>query len=170
MCNKLPLILLLSLVTIILPSTLLAEKITFDQKYSLVFPEGWKKSESPEKNAIIFRESAAGDASFAVVKLELPKNSRADVAATVEAMLAGMKAKMKPEEEPKITPGKIDGKKSVFAKMMSKVDGVQVGFYLVAIDARDRVFILQATIPSSASNKTRQDCMAIINSFKEERK
>lgn len=144
----------------------MAEKVTFDTDYSVDFPEGWKKEDSPDKNALVYRVSAQGDASFAVAKLALPKNSRADLKATLNAMIEGMKKGMKFLDEPKTTEGGIDGKKAVFSRIFAQNGDTKMGYFLVAIDCKDRVFILQATLPNSASDQSRTDSMKIIQSFK----
>ena len=48
-----------------------AEKVTFDTKFSVEFPDGWKTPENPRKDALVYQESVKGDASFAVAKLAL---------------------------------------------------------------------------------------------------
>ena len=146
-----------------------AEKVTFDTKYSIEFPEGWKKPENPRKDALVYRETDAGDASFAVAKLPLPNNAKADLKATLKSMIEGFKKGMKVLEEPQITEGSIDGKKAQFARVFVKTGGHKLGFFLVAVDATDRVFIMQATLPAAASEKSRGDCMKVIQSFKETR-
>ncbi len=60
-----------------------AEKVTFDTKYTVEFPEGWKKSKNPRKDALVYRETVASDASFAVAKLTLPKKAQADLKGTL---------------------------------------------------------------------------------------
>jgi len=146
-----------------------AEKVTFDAKYSVEFPEGWKKSANPRKDALVYRETETGDASFAVAKLPLPKNAKADLKATLKSMIEGFKKGMEILEEPKITEGGVDGKKALFARIFVKAGEHKMGFFLVAVDATDRVFIMQATLPAAASDKSRADCMKVIQSFKETR-
>ena len=147
-----------------------AEKVTFDTHFSVEFPEGWKKAESPDKKALVYRESAKGDASFAIAKLPVPKNAKANLKATLGAMIAGIKKNMKLIGEPKSTEGGVDGKKAVFSRVFVEAEGNKMGYFLVAIDCKDRVFILQATLPSTASDQSRNDCMKIIQSFKQEKK
>lgn len=146
-----------------------AEKVTFDTKYTVEFPEGWRKSANPRKDALVYRETNAGDASFAVAKLPLPKNAKADLKATLKSMIEGFKKGMEVLEEPKITEGGVDGKKALFARVFVKTGEHKLGFFLVAVDATDRVFIMQATLPAAASDKSRGDCMKVIQSFKETR-
>ena len=164
---KLRFIFLSLLLASILP--LHAEKVTFDAKYSVEFPKGWKESANPRKDALVYRETETGDASFAVAKLPLPKNAKADLKATLKSMIEGFKKGMKVLEEPKITEGSIDGKKAQFARVFVKAGEHKLGFFLVAVDATDRVFIMQATLPAAASDKSRADCMKVIQSFKETR-
>jgi len=146
----------------------LAEKVTFDTKYSIEFPEGWKKPEQARKDALVYQEAEKGDASFAVAKLPLPENAKADLKGTLKSMIEGFKKSMKVIGEPAMKDGVIDGKKAQFASVIVETGGQKMGFYLVAVDAKDRVFILQATLPAGASDKSRADCMKLIQSFKEE--
>lgn len=144
-----------------------AEKVTFDTKFSVEFPDGWKTPENPRKDALVYQESVKGDASFAVAKLALPENASADLKGTLKSMIEGFKKSMKVIGEPKLQDGGIGGKKAVFASVIVEAEGSKMGFYLVAVDAKDRVFILQATLPAGASDQSRADCMKIIQSFKE---
>ncbi|MCP5538207.1 MAG: DcrB-related protein [Akkermansiaceae bacterium] len=146
-----------------------AEKVTFDTKYSVEFPEGWKKSANPRKDALVYRETEAGDASFAIAKLELPENAKADLKATLKSMIDGFKQGMTVLEEPKMTEGAVDGKQAQFARVFVKAGEHKLDFFLVAVDGVDRVFIMQATLPASASEKSRNDCMKVIQSFEESR-
>ena len=155
------------LILLILLLPLHAEKVTFETNYSVEFPEGWKKPKKDGEGALVYRGSGAGDASFAIAKLELPKNARADLKGTLSAMIEGFKKGMKVIGEPKMTEGAVDGKKAIFARVFVKTEGHKMGFFLVAVDAGERVFIMEATLPASASNKSRADCMKIIQSFKE---
>ena len=82
-------------------------------------------------------------------------------------MIEGFQMGLEVLDEPKITAGSIDGTKAQFARVFVKTGGHKLGFFLVAIDATDRVYIMQATLPASASDKSRADCMKIIQSFKE---
>ncbi|BDS06413.1 hypothetical protein NT6N_14530 [Oceaniferula spumae] len=146
----------------------MAGKVTFDEKYSVVFPDGWKKPDQARKDALVYQETEKGDASFAVAKLALPENAKADLKGTLNSMIEGFKKSMKVVGDPAMKEGAIDGKKAQFASVIVEADGQKMGFYLVAIDAKDRVFILQATLPAGASDKSREDCMKLIQSFKEE--
>ncbi|MGB0993337.1 MAG: PsbP-related protein [Akkermansiaceae bacterium] len=157
-------LLLLSLI-MVLPVA--AEVVTFDKKFTITFPDGWKKSEKPQKGTLVFRESKDGDASFAVAKLPVPKDSKVDLKATLKAMTDGMKKTMKFSKEPLTTEGKVDGKKALFSRVGVKSGESKIGFFIIAIDAGDRVIMLQATLPTGASEKSRGDCMKIIQSFKE---
>jgi len=144
-----------------------AGKVEFDTKYSVMIPEGWKKGKNPHKNALVYRVSGEEDASFAIVKFPLPKNARADLQGTLTSMIEKFKKGMKVIGEPELTEGAVDGKKSLFARVIVKVGEQKLGFFLVAVDAGDRIFIMQVTLPSNASDKSRSDCMKIIQSFKE---
>lgn len=146
-----------------------AEKVTFDTRCSVDFPAGWKKSADAQKGALVYRVSPAGDASFAIARLSLPENAKADLKATLGGMIDGIKKGMKVTNQAKLTEGSIDGKQALFVRVLAETEGHKMGFFLVAIDAGTRVFILQATLPSTASEKSRADCMSVIQSFKEDR-
>ncbi len=148
---------------------LLAEKVTFDTRCSVDFPVGWKKSADAQKGALVYRVSPAEDASFAIARLSLPENAKADLKATLGGMIDGIKKGMKVTNEAKLTEGSIDGKQALFVRVLAETEGHKMGFFLVAIDAGTRVFILQATLPATASEKSRADCMSVIQSFKEGR-
>ena len=166
-----PLILLLT-AALILPLT--AEKVSFDKedRFSLEFPDSWVKAKPPGNEALVYREHKDGDASFTVTLLTVPANRRADLDATLKTLVNTFKqAGMTVIGDIKGQEGQVDGKKSVFGVVPVTVKvndkAMDLIFFLVLIEASDRIVILQAALPGKTSNNLRGDCRKIIGSFHE---
>lgn len=150
------------------------EKIAKD-KYSLEFPDDWKKPTGDTGEALIVRENKDGTALFAVSRLTVKDGAKADLDATVKSVTAGYKKDLKLKDDPKVEPGEIDGLDARFVVIAPpKQEPPQAdqppatAVYLVLIDAKTEVLILQATVVMPANKKTSDACLAIIQSFKRE--
>jgi hypothetical protein len=171
--------LLLSLL-LVLPCLAGREKFA-KEKYSLDFPADWKKPAEDAGAALIARENKEGTALFVVTKMAVAKGAALDLDATTKAIADGYKKDLKLKDDPKVEPGEIDGLKSRFLVIASpksdKKEGEEdkdaakdpsLAMFLVVIDAKTEVIILQATLAKPVAKKTSEACLAIIQSFKRE--
>jgi hypothetical protein len=173
---RMRLTLLLSLL-MLLPCQAGREKFAKD-KYSLNFPADWKKPAEDAGEALIPRQNKDGTALFVVTKLKVAEGAKADLDATAKAIAADYKKDMKLKEDPKVEPGEVDGLKSRFVVISSpkpeKKDGEEaakdegIAVFLVLIDAKTEVIILQATLAKPVVKATSEACLGIIESFKRE--
>lgn len=143
-----------------------------DDRFTIEFPDTWKKPEKPKRGALVYREHSSGQASFSVTRLLLPRNARTDLSETLKSFVENFrKGGMTVVGDIKGQEGAIDGKDSIFAQVPVKLkqeDAVfDLTFFLVIIDCKDRVLVLQATLPKGGSNAIREDCRRIIGSFHE---
>lgn len=159
---------------LVLPCHAGREKIGND-KYSLEFPADWKKPSGDAGSVLIVRENPTGAAMFAVSRMAVAAGGKADLTATAKTVTAGYKKDMGLKEDPKIEPGEVDGLEARFVVISNptppKKDGAEVpatAVYLVFVDAKTEVLILQATLTLPAEKKTSEACLAIIQSFKRE--
>lgn len=150
------------------------EKFAKD-KYSLEFPDDWKKPTGDTGAALIVRENKDGTALFAVSKLSVKDGAKADLDATAKSVTAGYKKDLKLKDDPKVEPGEVDGLDARFVVVAPpKQDPPQAdqepatAVYLVLIDAKTEVLILQATVAMPVNKKTSDACLAIIQSFRRE--
>lgn len=153
---------------------LAADKVSFGKqdRFSLEFPETWKKPAQPKQGAVVYRESGAGDASFSVSRLFVPKNSKVDLHDTLKSFVTNFrKGGMTVIGNIKGQEGLVDGKESVFAQVPVKISqggqNFDLTFFLVIVDCRDQVLVMQATLPDGGNNKVREDCRNIIGSLHE---
>lgn len=165
-----PLILLLT--ALVLPLT--AEKVSFDKndRFSLEFPDTWVKAKTNRSEALVYREHKEGDASFTVTGLSVPAERRADLHATLKTLVNSLKqAGMTVLGDVKGQEGEVDGKKAVFGVVPATVkiedQATDLRFFLVLIEASERIVILQAALPATAPNALRGECRKIIGSFHE---
>ena len=166
--------LLVVLLASIFPCTLLAEKVTFaKERFSIDIPKTWKKGDGPDDGSLVYRDAPDGEGSFSVYQLPVAKDHKADLKGTLNSRVeaikkAGLKvsAEVKAHEQPNF-----DGKPAVFgvvpieAKHQDQV--VKFTYYLVFIDCKDSVVILQAALPRPLTPELQQDALGIIQSFRE---
>ena len=165
-----PFILLLAALSL----PLSAEKVAFDkdERFSLEFSDKWVKAKTSKNEALVYREHKDGDASFTVTRLAIPAERRADLPATLKTLVNTFKkAGMTIVGDVKGQEGQVDGKRSLFAVAPAKIKSGEtlhdLSFFLVLIEASDRIIILQGALPGKSSNELRRDCLNIINSFRE---
>ncbi len=142
-------------------------------RFSLDIPADWEKGKRPEDGAILYRDAPDGAGSFSVYQLPVKKNHRANLQGTLEERVTSIrKAGLKVSSEVKAQKQEnFDGKSALFAVV--PVDAsyqgqvVKFTYYLVLIDAKDSVVILQAALPRPLGKKLQQDALGIIQSFRE---
>ena len=167
----------LLLATVLLGATtafLPAERAPFAEgRFSLDIPADWEKGKRPEDGAILYRDAPDGAGSFSVYQLPVKKNHRANLQGTLEERVTSIrKAGLKVSSEVKAQKQEnFDGKSALFAVV--PVDAsyqgqvVKFTYYLVLIDAKDSVVILQAALHRPLGKKLQQDALGIIQSFRE---
>jgi len=141
-------------------------------RFTLEFPGTWKKPGTPKQGAVVYRESAAGDASFSVSRLFVPANAKADLHDTLKSFVTSFrKGGMTVVGDIKGQDGLVDGKEAVFAQVPVRLaqDGrnFALTFFLVIVDCRDQVLVMQATLPDGGNNTVREECRRIIGSLRE---
>jgi hypothetical protein len=139
-----------------------------DDRYSLTFPEGWKKAEPPNEKALVPHENADGSAIFAVNLMPVPKGAKPDLPGTAKDLAEQMSNGLGMKEDPEIQEGELDGLPARFVTMVPTEAGAKLGMILVMVEGKTEVLVLQATVTVPASEKTREACLAIIKSFKRE--
>jgi hypothetical protein len=162
------------LFTILTLPVLAVESVSFGKhdRFTLEFPDTWKKPDQPKPGAVVYRERESGDASFSVSRLFLPKNAKVDLHDTLKSFVTNFrKGGMTVVGDVKGQDGLIDGKDSVFAQVPVKLaqggQNFSLTFFLVIVDCRDQVLVLQATLPDGGGNQVRDDCRRIIGSLHE---
>lgn len=165
---------LLFLALAFLPLTALAEKVTFAKdRFSVDIPKDWKKDKGPDDNNILYRDAPGEQGSFSVYQLSVAKGHKADLKPTLDTRVKALKkAGLKLSGELKvIEQNNFDGKQAVFgvipleAKHQGQV--IKFTYYLVLIDAKDSVIILQAALPRPLTKELQEGALGIIQSFRE---
>lgn len=153
-----------------------AEKVSFDtdDRFSIEFPETWVKSKAQKENALVHRQHKDGDGLFSISRLVVPPGRNPDLHAALKSFVANYrKAGMTIMADVKGQEGQIDGKKAIFASVPATIkagdESVDLSFFLVLIDAPERLLILEATLPGKGANALRADCRKIIGSFEEKK-
>ena len=151
-----------------------AERVAFaKERFSLDLPAGWERGGGPEDGAILYRSAPGGEGSFSVYHLLVKKNHRANLKGTLEERVKSFqKAGLKLSAEVKAhQQDNFDGKPALFGVIPLEADYqgqlIKFTYYLVLIDARDSVVILQAALPRPLGKKLQQDALGIIQSFRE---
>lgn len=153
-----------------------AEKVTFeDGRFSVDIPKTWKKSKDPNGKALVHYDAPGGDGTFAIHKLAVKKDHQANLEGTLKQRVEAIKkAKLKVAGEVQKFPSDFDGKKALFAIIPIDAEAageaVKFSYYLVFVDAKDMVIIMEATLPRPMSDKMRGDALKIIQSFRETKK
>jgi len=160
----------------------LAERVKFaDDQFSIEFPDGWKKTEPDGKPApLVLRQNADGTALFAVSRLPVPEGAKVDLDATAKTIANSHKEDLKLDKVPEAGEGEIDGLPARFLTIAPpkpaapkegaepEEEALQVAYFIVLVDTRKGVMILQATLALPAARETRDAALAIIQSFKRE--
>ncbi len=166
-----PFAFLLALLTL---PVLAVDTVPFDKhdRFTIEFPDNWKKTDEAKAGALVYRERETGDASFSVSRLRVPKNAKADLHDTLKSFVTNFrKGGMTVVGDIKGQGGAIDGKDAVFAQVPVKLaqggENFDITFFLVIIDCRDQVLVLQSTLANGGNNKVRDECRRIIGSLHE---
>ena len=152
-----------------------AEKVSFaDNRFSIEIPPGWKKSPSKSDPASVLQYDApSGEGSFSTYKLRVKKGRKADLEGTLAARVhafekAGLKLSAKVQSQ---NQDNFDGKPAIFGvvpvKATAQGEAVRFTYYLVLIDAKDSVILMQAALPSPLTAALQKDALSIIQSFRE---
>jgi hypothetical protein len=150
-------------------------------KYSMEFPDDWKKPAADTGAALIVRQNKDGSALFAVSRLAVKEGMKADLDATMKSVTDNYQKDLGLKQAPKAEEGAVDGLDARFAVIMPPKAGdgskdppkdppkqPSTTVYLVVVDAKTEVLIFQATLAMPLAKKDADACMAIIQSFKRE--
>ena len=151
-----------------------AEKVPFSKdRFSVDMPADWKKGKGPDDGNILYYKAPDGGGTFSIYALAVAKNHRANLEGTLEERVKAItKAKLKVTADVKgQKQDNFDGKPAVFAVIPVEAthasEVIKFRYYLVLIDAKDVVIIMQAALPSPLSKKLQEAALGIIQSFRE---
>ena len=158
---------------LLFPLALQAEGVRFAKdRYSLEFPEDWKKAKAPHKQMILYRENEAGAASMGVITLPVKEGTKADLRNTFDSIVKSLTSgTLKLEGEPTAKMAPVDGKTGMFGTMRASVGDdtakTILTFAIVIVDAKDELVILQSTLRHPMKPEDHKKCIKVIQSFKE---
>ena len=118
-------------------------------------------------------DAPGGSGSFSTYQLPVVKERTADLEGTLTARIrafekAGLKLSAKVQSQKQEN---FDGKPAIFGvvPVEATAQGVAVRFtyYLVLIDAKDSVILMQAALPRPLTPELQKDALSIIQSFRE---
>lgn len=161
------------LVSLLVAPALAAEKVTIDDgRFSLEIPADWKKGNAPEDGNIFYRVAPGGNGTFSIYKLDVAEGHRANLKGTLEGRVKAIaKAGFNVTDDIEGKEQDFDGKEAVFAVIPVEIDSddakVEFRYYLVLLDAKDTVIIMQAALPHPLPEKIRESTLEIIQSFRE---
>jgi len=150
-----------------------AEKVKFAKdRFSIEIPAEWKKGNGPDDGNILYRNAPGGNGTFSVYQLAVAEDHKANLQGTLESRVKALaKSGLVVTAEVKGQKQTFDGKPAVFGviPVEAKLGKATIKFryYLVLIDARDTVVIMQAALPSPLPDKVRESALKIIQSFRE---
>ena len=106
-----------SILSLLLVLPLSAGEVSFDDgRFTVEFPDGWKKADPPQKQIVVHQETEDGEATFSISRLGIAKGRQADLHGTLETFITGFKASgMTVKGDPKGQESVIDGKKAIVA-------------------------------------------------------
>lgn len=162
------------LALLVLPCGLRAEqKKTFEGgRFSVLFPDEWKKGKGPEDGNQLYFESADGKASFSAYVVDVGEGKKPDLQASLRQRVKRLsEGGLKVLGDVEGIEQEFDGKKAVFASVPTEANAqgqkIRLSFNFVFLDAKDRMVILQVILRSSASDELRAEALEVIKSFRE---
>ncbi len=175
MISKLLSPLLILLLWLTSGNILQAGKLSFSNgRFSVEIPAGWKKSSLKEESSALLQfDAPGGSGSFSTYQLPVVKERKADLEGTLKARIrafekAGLKLSAKVQSQKQEN---FDGKPAIFGvvPVEATAQGMVVRFtyYLVLIDAKDSVILMQAALPRPLTPELQKDALSIIQSFRE---
>ena len=154
-----------------------AGKVAFAQnRFSVEIPANWKKSQGPDDNAVIHYDAPGKDGSFSIYQLPVAKDHRANLEGTLASRIKAIKkAGLKVSADVKSQKqDNFDGKPALFGVVPVEADFqdqvVKFTYYLVLVDAKDTVIVMQAALPRPLTPDLQQGALGIIQSFREKTK
>ena len=168
-----PLIVFLLLLT---PGAALqAGKLSFSEgRFSVEIPAGWRTSSvKGDPSALLQYDAPGGSGSFSIYQLPVLKGRKADLEGTLAVRVgafekAGLKLGAKVQSQKQ---DNFDGKPAIFGvvpvEATAQGEVVRFTYYLVLIDAKDSVILMQAALPRPLTPELQKDALSIIQSFRE---
>ncbi len=179
---------LLLAVMLVLPCQAGRETIA-DGRFSLEFPAAWKKP-ADAGEVLIARENPEGTALFVVTQIPVAADAKVDLDATAKSLAAACAKGLALKEPAKIDSGEVDGLRARFIVVATPkpaaaqpaapqpaepqpaarpaAEPAGEAHFLVVIDAKTAVILLQTTLATPTAKKTSDACLAIVKSFKRE--
>ena len=154
-----------------------ADKVTFaNNRFSVEIPATWEESRGPGDNSILHHDAPGKDGSFSIYQLPVAKGHRANLEGTLASRIKAIeKAGLKVSADVKSQKqDNFDGKPALFgvvpvdARYQDQV--VKFTYYLVLVDAKDTVIVMQAALPRPLTPDLQQGALGIIQSFREKTK
>lgn len=142
-----------------------------DDRYSLAFPDGWKKAEAPDGKSLVPHENADGTAIFVVKLLPVPKGAKPDLDGTAKDIAGKLAKTLGLKDDPETQEGELDGLATRFVTLIPDKDpeeATQLGMILVLIEGKTEVIVLESTVAVPLADATSEACLGIIKSFKRE--
>lgn len=159
---------------LMLPCSAEREKFAKD-KYSIDVPGSWKKPDADTGKALLVRQNKEGTGIFAISRMEVKEGAKADLDATTKSLTANYKKDLGLENDPKAESGEVDGLDARFVvvappkeKQKADAETPPTMVYLVVIDAKTEVLIMQATLVMPVAKEAGEACLSMIQSFKRE--
>ncbi|MEM9238199.1 MAG: hypothetical protein AAGB14_15615 [Verrucomicrobiota bacterium] len=151
---------------------LAGDRVTFaDDRYSLEFPQGWKKGQAPSAGAEFARESPDKQIIISVNRTEIPKGAAADLEGTAKDSAAKLKQAFKSDKAPEISEGGLDGCEARFVILTPddpQAEGA-MGVFAIFVDAKKDLITLRAIMATPITEENREATMKIVNSFRREK-
>ncbi|MBK1825763.1 hypothetical protein [Haloferula rosea] len=137
-----------------------------DGRYSFEFPAKWVKAKSPTPKADFARESPDKGTIISINTDAIPEGRSPDLDAIAKSSAQAMAKAIGFKGEGTASPGKLDGCDARFVTLIPE-EG-QLGIVAVFIDGRKDLVRFQATIALPLDEKTKDACLAIVQSFRRE--
>jgi len=137
-----------------------------DDRYSLEFPQGWKKTQAPNASSEFARANKDETVMVAVSSQAIPAGAEVALGNTARDAAAKLAEAFKIEGEGTISEGVLDGCETRFVAMVPEKG--ELGAFAVFIDARRHLVTVQATMVLPMAEGDRDACLAILQSFRRE--
>lgn len=151
-------------------SAFAGDRVEFsDDKYSLEFPQGWKKAKAPTPDAEFARQSEDETVIVSVNCNPIPDGAEADLDAMAKATAESYAKVIGFKGEAQLSEGTLDGCKARFITMApQKEEEGSLGMFVVLVDSKKHLIRIVATMAPQLDEETREGCLGIVKSFRRE--
>ena len=149
---------------------LAGDRVNFaDDAYSLEFPQGWKKAQSPTPSAEFARGNPDGSVIIAVQCDKIPDGAAADLEGMAKTAAESYAKAIQFKGEALVSDGELDGCKAKFITLApQKEEEGPIGMFAVFVDARKHFIRITATMTPQLDKETRDACLGVVKSFRRE--